>query len=331
MLKAITYSNTKTTVARWKNLHTEYSRGYAYEDDTHFVHYYGSGYNFHDVAIGLTAIEKKSGTLEDWVIRVFGAENIEEMEIEVGTVVKGVWRPSLYFYGDTYASLSVTEQEMRLSENALRLLINKLDDIFLYIEPSMASQNVYSHKTRELLILACTELENFWQYYADKAGLTISKRRLTTNDYAKLCDPLHLKEYQFSLNTYESIPPIRPFQHWDIDKPTASLSWYDAYNKTKHDREKHFSEASLINCINAVAACLVMHCVKFSPYQMFTQNNTFSSIINQHFHGSLVGVNYRSFYLFRLDLNRDIREDLFIFDAKEEGATLPLKQSDLMI
>lgn len=329
MNKALAYKVTKTTVPRWSDsLHAGYPRGYAYEDDTHFVHYYGIGSAFCDIAIGLTAIEKKSGTLEDWVKRVFGAEDIVEIETEVGTVVKGVWRPSLYFPEDTYLALSVSEQEMRLSENALRLLINKLDDIFLYIEPSSAAMNVYSHKTRELLILACTELENFWKYYADKSAKLRGKKRLTTNDYAKLCKPLHLKEYQFTLNTYASVPPISPFEHWDPAKPTASLTWYDAYNKTKHDRDKHFEEATLIHCINAVVACLVMHCVKFSPYQMFGQNNTFSALINQHFSGSLVNPDYKSFCLFRLNLKGDVREDLFIFDVKDYNYRHTLKQID---
>lgn len=328
MPKAITYKNTKTTIPRLpKDLHDTLCRGYAYEDRTHFVHYYGVDDQMRIISIGLTAIEKKSGTLEDWVIRTFGAENIEQMNLEVGHCIKGVWRPSLYIYKDTYSALSVTEHEMRLSENALRLLITKLDDIFLYIEPSLSSQNVYSHKTRELLILACTEIENFWKYYTDDSV----KSRLTTRDYVKLCEALHLREYQFTLNTYGTLPPIRPFEHWDLTKPTASLPWYDAYNKTKHDRDKHFSDATLMNCINAVIACLVMHCVKFSPHQMFEQNNTFSSMVNQHFHGQLINVDYKSFYLFKLDLPEDTRPELFIFDAERDKFTIPFKQLDLKI
>lgn len=332
MLKGLTYKNTKTDlIGQSFFLHEEYPRGFAYEGKTHFIHYYGYGHGFRDIATRLTVIKEKSGSLEDWVKREFGAEDIEEMETEVGTIVKGVWRPSLYIYQDTYQALDVTEHEMRLSENALRLLIGKLDDIFLYIEPSLTSLNVYSHKTRELLILACTELENFWQYYANKCNLEGSRKRLTTNDYAKLCQPLHLKEYQFTLNTYAGLPPIRPFEHWNVAKPTASLAWYDAYNKTKHDREKHFSQATLIHCINAVVACLVMHCVKFSPYQMFRQTNTFSSIINQHFKGSLVDVKYRSFYLFQIDPEHEKLGEYFKYSSFDGKAKFLFRQIDFTI
>lgn len=213
MPKGITYRNTKTDIiGQSMFLHEEYPRGLAYEGKTHFIHYYGHEHGFWNVPTRLTIVDLKNGSLEDWVKREFGAEEIEEMEMEVGEIVKGVWRPSLYHYQDTYQALDITEQEMRLSENALRLLINKLDDIFLYIEPSPTSLHVYSHKTRELLILACTEVENFWQYYVDKCSLEGRSRRFTTNDYAKLCQPLHLKEYQFTLNTYAGLPAIRPFE-----------------------------------------------------------------------------------------------------------------------
>ncbi|WP_426330137.1 hypothetical protein [Pedobacter sp. R-06] len=322
MPKSLTYKNTRTSIIGQSIfLHEEYPRGYAYEGKTHFIHYFGLEHGFYEIPARLTVIQEKSGSLEDWVKSEFGAEDIEEMETEVGAIVKGVWRPSLRSAQDVYEALDVTEQEMRLSENALRLLINKLDDIFLYIEPAVASQHVYSHKTRELLILACTELENFWQYYAEKSGLSGSGKRLTTNDYARLCQPLHLKEYQFTLNTYAGIPPIRPFEHWDIAKPTASLAWYDAYNNTKHDREKHFSQATLFHCISAVVACLVMHCVKFSPYQMFGRNNTFSAIINQHFKGSLVNVNYRSFYLFQVNPEHEKQGEYFRYVSSDGEAS----------
>jgi hypothetical protein len=332
MPKALTYKNTRTSVIGQSFfLHEEYSRGYAYEGETHFVHYYGLGHGFRNVPLRLTVIEQKSGSLEDWVKREFGAEDIEEMETEVGVIVKGVWRPSLCSYQDIYKTLDVTEQEMRLSENALRLLINKLDDIFVYIEPCAASRDVYSHKTRELLILACTELENFWQYYAERSRLSGSGKRLTTNDYAKLCKPLHLKEYQFTLNTYAGLPPLRPFEHWDTAKPTASLAWYDAYNKTKHDREKHFSQATLFHCINAVVACLVMHCVKFSPYQMFGQTNAFSSIINQHFKAGLVEVDYRNFYLFQVNPEHEERGKYLSLGSIDGDASFLFKALDFTV
>ena len=324
LVNGITYKNTITTIPNWvENLHIQQPKGYAYETETHFVHFYGSDKGFHVISTGLTAIEKKEGTLLEWVQRVFGAEEIEDLSVEIGCSIKGVWRPSLYYYEETYQALDISENEMRLSEYSLRLLIQKLDEIFLYIEPDLHSLNTYSHKTRELLILACTEVENFWQYYMVQANENPVGRNYTTKDYVKLLDKLHLKNFEFTLKTYSNIPPIKPFENWNLDAPSVSLTWYDAYNKTKHDRDNHFSKATLINCINAVVANLVMHCVKFSPYPMFEQTNMFSSLINQHFNASFNNCDTKTFYLPIIEIPEDTREDLFVFDCRQNKFNLP--------
>jgi hypothetical protein len=314
----VTYKNTITTLPNWVNtLHIEHPRGYAYETETHFVHFFGRDRGFYVISSGLTVIEKKTGTLLDWIERVFGATEIENLDIEIGNSINGVWRPSLYYYEDTYQALGVSENEMRLSEYSLRLLIQKLDEIFLYIEPDTSSLSTYSHKTRELLILACTEVENFWQYYMVRANENPIGRNYTTKDYVKLVNKLHLKDFEFTLKTYSNIPSIKPFENWNVTAPTTSLTWYDAYNKTKHDRDSHFSQATLMNCINAVVANLVLHCVKFSPFPMFEQTNIFSSLINQHFNAKFINCNPKTFYLPKLEIPEGTREDIFCFDSRK--------------
>lgn len=328
----ITYRNTITTLPNWvKTLHIENPLGYAYETETHFVHFYGRDKGFYIISIGLTVIEKKEGTLIDWVKRVFGAEEIENLELEVGHSTKGVWRPSLYFYEDTYQALGVTENEMRLSEYSLRLLIQKLDEIFLYIEPDVLSLNTYSHKTRELLILACTEVENFWQYYMNQSSQKPIGRNYTTKDYVKLLDKLYLNDFEFTLKTYSTISAIRPFENWNSSAPTTTLTWYDAYNKTKHDRDTHFSQATLINCINAVVANLIMHCVKFSPFPMFEQTNIFSSLIKQHFEAKFLNCNPKSFYIHKLQIPQDTRSDIFVFDSRKNKFNVPFIIESLIL
>ena len=324
-MRGLTYRNTKTTLPGWVNtVHIEQSRGYAYETSTHFVHFYGRNTGLYTISIGLTALEKKTGTLEDWVIKTFGAEDIVELQNEVGHSIQGVWRPSLYYYADTYQALGVNETEMRLSENSLRLLVQKLDELFLYIEPSASSLKTYSHKTRELLILACTEVENFWQYNMKRSAHNpLNKRNYTTKDYVLLVSKLHLSSYCFKLRSYADIPVIVPFENWTGLAPTVSLDWYDAYNKTKHDREKHFSDATLDNCIKAVVANLVLHVVRYSPHPMFEQTNSFSTLINQHFAAELILVDPSSFYIPLIDIPTGTREDLFVLNSRDAGWTKP--------
>ena len=324
-MKGITYINTKTTLPGWVNtVHKEQPRGYAYETDTHFIHLYGRDKGFYVISVGLTATEQKNGTLEDWAIKTFGAKDIELLNTNVGNSVEGVWRPSLYYYEDTFQALNCSQVEMRLAEQSLRLIIEKLDELFLYIEPDKTCLETYSHKTRELLILSCTEVENSWKSYIDRASAKpISGKTYTTKDYVKLLDRLHLKDYQFKLKSYGDLPPIRPFEKWDPARPSASLEWYTAYNNTKHDRTRYFSKATLWNCINAVVANLILHCVKFSPIPMFEQNNTFSSLINQHFDAELVNCSPTTFYVHKFDLPSNTRNDLIVFDPRKSGYAKP--------
>ncbi len=102
-MNGITYKNTITNIPGWVNdLHTRFGRGYAYESSTHFIHLYGYEIGFNTISIGLTAIQEKNGTLNEWVTNIFGAQNIQSLDIQIRHSVKGVWRPSLYYYEDTF-------------------------------------------------------------------------------------------------------------------------------------------------------------------------------------------------------------------------------------
>lgn len=69
--------------------------------------------------------------------------------------------------------------------------------------------------------------------------------------------------YTLSLQSYPGFPQISPFKDWDPGNPTASLDWYDAYNRTKHDREDNLSLATLDNAVKSVGAAVVMFYAQF--------------------------------------------------------------------
>ncbi|WP_183575765.1 hypothetical protein HDF18_17760 [Mucilaginibacter sp. X5P1] len=315
-MKAITYKITATLIPGYsKNYHVGNSLGYAYETDTHFVHFFGKSDRWYVISHGLTVTEKKDTTLNDWVVKTFAAVDIREMLFEPGSVNQLVWRPGLYFLDDTFKSFNLTSPQMRLAAQALKLLIDRLDDLFIYIEPNKDSLNTYSHKSRELLILACAEVENYWNQYLLMAGVKAANgKNYTTKDYVKLNNKLYLPEYEFTLKAYADIPPIIPFKGWDDKSPTQSLIWYDAYNKTKHDRNTYFSEAKLGHCITAVVANLVLFSTMFSPYSLFDQSDTFSSLANQHFDFRLIDCCPSSFYLPLIETT-DLHEKIQLFDS----------------
>jgi len=301
----------------------------AYETDTHFVHFYGRGSGLWVVSTGLTATEKKTGQLIDWVKRVFGADEIKQAIGPVGSAVAGVWRPALYYQTEVLQALENSETDQRAAEQALRLLVERLDELLLYIEPDANGLKAYSHKTRELLILACTEAENTWRHYMRLAGVgPITGSDFTTKDYVRLLPTLFLAEFEVSLRPYRGLGSFRPFLGWDSAAPTKSLPWYYAYNKTKHDRSAHFAEATLQHCLMAVAANLALFCMRFSPFPLFQSNGTLGPLINNLFSINLVDCDPATFYVPLVSLPTNIRQDLVCGQSRDwvkPWTTVPLK------
>lgn len=319
-MNGIIYENTHTKIPFFETTtHCTHKFGYAYETLSHFVHFYGRNVGFNAISVGLTVVEQKNGSLTDWVQRVFGAQNIQPLNNEVGHVTKGVWRPSLYYVEDTEVALGIDEFEQRASEQTLRVLIEKIDNILLYVEPSASGLNSYSHKCRELLILACTEVENQWVSLIKNTNKANSNGRYSTNDYIKLLDKCFLNDFKIQYINYHGLRDFKPFAGWSVTNPTTSLVWYDAYNKTKHNRSGAFNFSTLENVMDAVAACIVMYCIKYGPFSLMESNTTLSTIVNQHFFISFENSDPANYYIPEIELPQDTRDDLFIYNCYQQG------------
>lgn len=333
-MKGICYKNTQTNLPNWAehDLHDRQIYGYAYELDRHFVHVYGQAQGLFIISHGLTVIERKSGSLTQWVERVFGATDIQPLVNDVGSTVSGIWRPSLYHSNEIYQGLEVDQYDQRFSEQSLRVLIDRLDEIFLYVEPNGAGLDAHSHKIRELLILACTEVESHWKELLSKAGAEPQNgRTFTTNDYVALHGPAHLGEYAVQLRNYRGAPPIRPFSTWNSTAPSASLAWYQAYNKTKHDRGAHFDEATLRYAIEAVSACVVLCCVRFGPFHLIHDSTSLTALFKQNFEVSLVDPDITTFYVPLYEFSATTREDRAIVDPYREKLNKPWQVQALVL
>jgi hypothetical protein len=136
-MKALVYRNTATTLpaGNWTDVHVTQPRGYAYSTPTHFIHVYGTDAGLHVLSPGLTVSEKREGSLRNWVIRRFGATNIQRTIHEVGDCTTGIWRPALYLDEHLTSALGFSLDEQRTAEQALRILVEMLDEILVYIEP----------------------------------------------------------------------------------------------------------------------------------------------------------------------------------------------------
>lgn len=323
-MKALCYRNTRTDLPGWVDtVHHEQTYGYAYETHSHFVHFYGKE-PYYIISVGLTVTDGKTGTLANWIERRFGAKDVEQMDLEVGHTVEGIWRPSLYFWDDITAALRIDPNEQVSQENALRILLTSMDNLLLYIEPSPNGLECYSHKTRELLILSCTEVENQWRAILQKSDyLPSAGSTYTTNDYSKLIGKVFLEEFSISLRNVDSFRKVRPFQGWDATCPTRSLPWYTAYNETKHNRRDNFGSATLRHVLTSIAANLVLYSIRYSPLSMINGSNAFSALVNQVFEVSMDNCSRRSFYLPLLDTSRVGSNDCIVFDSYRDKLNQP--------
>ena len=317
-MQAFVYRVTKHTIPGWAPFHEQEPRGFAYETDSHFVHFFGKEGGWWVISPGLTVAQAKSGTLRDWIVATFGASEIEKGQVSVGHTIQGVWRPGIYNYDEIIQGLSTSTPELRLAEQATLLLVERLDELLYFIEPTPETLKTHSHKARELLILACTEVENAWKAYLRISGSTPSANvDFTTRDYVKLSKPLHLEEYEIGMPRYVGIPKMKPFLGWSATQPTKSLTWYDAYNKSKHDRTSHFAEATLWNCLQAVAANLALFSVKFGPILLHHGRGTLAAFVNQLFTIELTNCSPSSFYVPKLNFPPNSRTDLMCFDSTQ--------------
>jgi hypothetical protein len=313
---ALVYRNTQFNIPHWIPFNEKEPRGISYELATHFVHFYGKDVGLHVISPGLTVTEAKGGGLDDWVQTVFGGADVSSTINKPGHTIEGVWRPGLYFDDEIVQGLGTTLAEVRLAEQSLLLLVQRLDDLLLFVEPSQQNLTVHSHKARELLILACTDVESYWKHYLRRAGVAEPPKGYTTNQYVRLKAPLFLGEYEIKMPRYAAIPALRPFLQWSTASPTVSLDWYDAYNKTKHDRATQFEAANLLNCIKATAANIILFAVRFGPFRLHQGAGTLAAFFNQTFSIELNTPNYASFYAPLVSLPLDQRSDRICFNSK---------------
>ena len=146
---------------------------------------------------------------------------------------------------------------------AFLLLQKDLREIFDYIEPADKNLKCYSFRTHGLLMRSSLEAEaNFKAILKengyekkDKGGNPLD---MDIDDYKKLEKTHKLSAYKVKLPCWVGNKAIRtPFSSWA--KPELySPSWYQAYNKTKHNRHEEFHHASFENLIDSLCGLLVL-------------------------------------------------------------------------
>lgn len=151
-----------------------------------------------------------------------------------------------------------------LAQSQLLALKRQLERICQTVHPTDQTLEVYGHDIRNLLALACMEVEMHWRGVLVANGVTRDKNHFRTKDYVLLAAALRLNEYEVTFPDYPWLAPFSPFKDWGLmGAPTQEIRWFDAYNKVKHNREHEFARATLGHAFEAVAACAVMLVAQF--------------------------------------------------------------------
>jgi hypothetical protein len=147
---------------------------------------------------------------------------------------------------------------------AFLLIQSDLQTLFEFIEPADANLGTFSYRIHELLMRACIEVEaNFKAILKenifnpkDKAGKTRPEKDWNIHDYRRVNSTHHLSSYKAHIPIWDGTKSVfEPFKEWAV---APSLPWYQAYNKSKHDRRNEFNEANLGNLLNSVTGLLIL-------------------------------------------------------------------------
>lgn len=185
-----------------------------------------------------------------------------KLELGPGEYYPGMARPVAGESPGRNQDRSDSAVHMRTSTTGqLHALIQQLEQICRVVQPDESNFQAFGHEIRNLLILACTEVETQWKSILKSNDVAAEN----TKDYVKLASPMKLSEYSVEFPYYPWIPAIRPFDNWHLgtQTPTKDLKWYNAYNKVKHDRESNFKQASLGHAFEAMAGFFVMLCGQY--------------------------------------------------------------------
>jgi hypothetical protein len=167
------------------------------------------------------------------------------------------------------------------SINQLNILTENLKEIFDIVRPVESNLNVYGDKIKNLLVLACVEVESQFKLIL-AANNYARKKNYSTKDYIKLKKILKLENYYVSLPFYPEFRSFSPFEHWDSQVgATKSLDWYNSYNAVKHNSEEEINRATLEMALQAISAFAILIVAQFGNSPMYWKER-----IGNYFHVS---------------------------------------------
>ncbi|HLP33109.1 MAG TPA: hypothetical protein VK202_06525 [Bacteroidia bacterium] len=138
---------------------------------------------------------------------------------------------------------------------AFLIILKDFKNLLDYIEPADVNFQTYSFRIHELLLRVCIEIEANFVAILKENGYS-KAGDWNMNDYKKVNITHRLSLYEVKLPIWNGNQNIRrPFEAWNSD---STLPWWNAYNKTKHNRHTEFEKATFENLIDAMCALIAL-------------------------------------------------------------------------
>lgn len=205
-----------------------------------------------DTAVLLKSYLRDKGFSEDGLPHF----SVDKLRTTLGVQYGRIMRP----VGGIGSFFAIRADE---AESATLLDLYAQLDAFMYrfaeiarvVQPSENNMNSFGYEIRSSLILACTEVELLFKRLCAE---DIPKRSLNITDYFA-CEALaKLSSYSVRFNLYQGIGVVKPFTEWSGAQTYVALSWYRAYNESKHNRLDAIEQANLRCLVRSLAACAVL-------------------------------------------------------------------------
>lgn len=176
--------------------------------------------------------------------------------------------------------MSISKKSIKYSFLAeFHIILLDLKRIFNYVEPSDQNLKTFSHRIYELLLRTSTAFESLSKRILIEDGYTKKPEKMNIKDYFKLNELYGLSRYKILIDSWSSgSREFSPYANWN-NTTYKSLSWYIAYNNTKHDRYQNFKEANLENLLDAIGGLFVLLYTQFGSdvFNNYQQNTDYDS------------------------------------------------------
>lgn len=131
-------------------------------------------------------------------------------------------------------------------------LEDDLNTLSRYVEIAEPNYKTYSIEISRLLLSACAEVDSVLKQLT--ARIDINAKREKLSHYVNHVTAFAPEFKNFHVNIHRFGLQLRPWDTWTEGR--APL-WWTAHTKVKHGRHSDFAEATLGNCINALAALYI--------------------------------------------------------------------------